>query len=98
MANTPDGPDYESVIDDLADKLESWRAQESESAEAFARRIAPSMAQGNGRRGGDSPAPQNEAAPCAGTADAARPRPGRERLPQSRRCVCSIACRTTRSA
>ncbi len=43
MANTPDGPDYESVIDDLAHKLAAWRAQESESAaesaEAFARRM-----------------------------------------------------------
>jgi hypothetical protein len=43
MANTPDGPDYESVIDDLADKLAAWRAQETESeaesAEAFARRV-----------------------------------------------------------
>jgi hypothetical protein len=39
MANKPDGPDYESVIDDLADKLAAWRAQQAESADAFARRI-----------------------------------------------------------
>ena len=39
MATKPDGPDYEAVIDDLADKLDAWRAQEAESADAFARRI-----------------------------------------------------------
>jgi len=47
MPNKPDGPDYESVVDDLADKLDAWRAQETnsaadgaaESADAFARRI-----------------------------------------------------------
>ena len=47
MPNQPDGPDYESVIDDLADKLDAWRVQNpesaangaAESADAFARRI-----------------------------------------------------------
>jgi hypothetical protein len=39
MPNKPDGPDYESVIDDLAEKLDAWRNQDAESADSFARRI-----------------------------------------------------------
>lgn len=38
MAKSPDGPDYEPVIEDLTEKLEAWR-NSNEPAHEFARRI-----------------------------------------------------------